>query len=591
MMNRSLFWQFFGPQLAVLVTGLFALGVLAWHVGRTGYTREWRHVMDVQTGLAMRLATTPDGALRAPDELQQVCEELHRNEGLRLTLVRPDGTVLADSNADRERMHSHAERPEIADALRTGRGWSSRYSVTLGDDLLYGARRIGPAEAPLGVARVALPRRLAYAARADAMRPLFVTLIAATLLALLLSVVFAQRIVRPVAGMHAALDAIGAGDLARRLVLPPGGHLRELAGAVNETVARLQRHVRALEEERTLRARILAGLAEGLLALDERRRVTDANAAAIRLLGLDGDPLPLVGALLHERVHGADLLALLDRADRQEEPVEAELTLGPATAPRTLWARATALQDGQGGRNGTVVVLGDLTHLRRLERVRRDFVANVSHELRTPITAIRGFAETLRDSEDLNDEQARRFLNIVHRQALQMEAILNDLLLLSRLDEQGKSVARAPVALREILQHAADICRPRAEAAAVSLQLDCPDDLHAPAHSSLLEQAVVNLIDNAIKYAAAGRRVEISAVAEEREVLIRVRDFGPGIAPEHHARIFERFYRIDEGRSRAAGGTGLGLAIVRHVARVHDGSVSVQNAPGGGCLFVLAIAR
>ncbi len=587
-MNRSLFRQFFGPQLIVLFGGLAALGSYAWHVQRSGYTREWRHVMSAQLGIVSRLAIRPDGALQPPDVLQRMCDEIRRDEGVRITVVRSDGTVLADSNAASERMHSHADRPEVAEALRTGHGWSVRYSVTLQDELLYAARRIGPAEAPLAVIRVANPRGRSYAPRLQALRILLGLLLATALLTLALSYAFALRIIRPVAGMQAKLGRIGAGDLSQRVAVPPGGHLRDLALALNETVARLQHHVHTLEDERALRARILTGMAEGLLAMDTRRVLVDANAAALRLLDLD-DGRPVVGQLLHERVHGPELPALVDQAERRDDVAECELQVGAGATVRTLWARATALPDGQGGRQGTLVMLGDMTQVRRLERVRRDFVANVSHELRTPVTAIMGFAETLLDNPDLSAEQVRRFLGIVRRQANQMAAILDDLLVLSRLDEQGTNIPRAAVVLPELLQRAADICRPRAEAVGMAIRIDCADGLNVAAHANLLEQAVINLVDNAVKYAAAGGRVEISARIEDQQVAIRVRDYGPGIAPEHHARIFERFYRVDEGRARDAGGTGLGLSIVRHVARVHGGTVSVQNAPGGGCIFVLTL--
>lgn len=587
-MKRSLFWQFFGPQLIVLFGGLAALSGYAWHVERAGYTREWQHVMNAQIGIVSRLAVRPDGTLQPPDALQQLCDELRRNEGVRITVVQPDGRVLADSNAASEQMHSHADRPEIVEALRSGHGWSARYSVTLQDELLYAARRIGPAEAPLAVIRVANPRGRSYAPRLRALRVLLGLLLATVLLTLALSYGFALRIIRPVAGMRAKLGRIGAGDLSQRVAVPSSGHLRELGLDLNETVARLQHHVRTLEDERALRARILTGMAEGLLAMDAHRLLVDANAAALRLLGLD-DGRPVVGQLLHECVHGPELPALVDQAERNDGVVESELHVGEGATGRTLWARATALPDGQGGRQGTLVMLGDMTQVRRLERVRRDFVANVSHELRTPVTAIMGFAETLVENPDLSAAQVQRFLGIVRRQAGQMAAILDDLLVLSRLDEQGTSIPRAPVVLPDLLQRAADICRPKAEAAGMAIRIDCAKELTVAAHANLLEQAVVNLVDNAIKYAAAGGQVEISAQLEDNQVAIRVRDHGPGIAPEHHARIFERFYRVDEGRARDTGGTGLGLSIVRHVARVHAGTVSVQNAPDGGCLFVLTL--
>jgi two-component system phosphate regulon sensor histidine kinase PhoR len=317
------------------------------------------------------------------------------------------------------------------------------------------------------------------------------------------------------------------------------------------------------------------------VAVDARQRVVGLNDAARRLLGL-GDRAA-VGAPIHELLLRADFLELLDAAAATDEAVERGLH---DTAQTALWARAAALRDAAGVRSGTLIVLSDLSRIRHLERVRQEFVANVSHELRTPITSIIGFVETLLDGALREPATAERFLKIVQRQAGQMQSLVHDLLLLSRLESQaGGSLEKERVPLAGIVGNAIEVCRARADARQVEVVVKLPEGLQVVAHAGLLEQALVNLIANAIQYGGGGR-VEVAA---ERlagdDVRVSVRDFGPGIAPEHLDRLFERFYRIDRGRSREAGGTGLGLAIVKHIALVHGGTAAVASQPGQGSVF------
>ena len=234
-------------------------------------------------------------------------------------------------------------------------------------------------------------------------------------------------------------------------------------------------------------------------------------------------------------------------------------------------------------------MLNDVTRLRKLENIRRDFVANVSHEIKTPITAIKGFVETLRDGAVKNPEDAERFLSIIQKHVDRLEAIVEDLLSLSRIEKEGErqEIALEDHAVREILTGAIQLCEAKASAKSVVLELSCDEDLKGKINLALLEQAVVNLIDNAIKYSDSGKRVRIEAYKEDKGFLIRVQDQGCGIEKKHLDRLFERFYRVDKARSRKLGGTGLGLAIVKHIVQAHGGSVSVESQPGKGSTFSL----
>jgi two-component system phosphate regulon sensor histidine kinase PhoR len=263
----------------------------------------------------------------------------------------------------------------------------------------------------------------------------------------------------------------------------------------------------------------------------------------------------------------------------------------PAQDELYLQVRASALLDSSGKHIGALIVLNDMTRIHRLEQVRRDFVANVSHELKTPVTSIHGFIETLQDGAIDNPENAKRFLNIVARQTDRLNSIIEDLLLLCELEQQDETVRipRQMCAIRGILDGAVELCRHKADERDIQIHVECSSELESNVNASLLEQAVLNLADNAVKYSSPGGKVIIFAGAEEGHLVIRVQDFGCGIAPEHQSRIFERFYRVDKARSRQMGGTGLGLAIVKHIAQYHQGTISVQSALGKGSVFTLAL--
>lgn len=575
----SLFLQFFGPQLLVLLLSLGAVVGYAWHAGWIVQRDERLRAMYLQADLVARLAIDEAGGIRSAADVQALWQTVRAEPGLRITIVHPDGRVLADSDADAAAMASHADRPEIVAALATGRGWSERYSATLHCRLLYAARAIQRGGRTVAVVRVAA-RRDALAADFSRAHNSPLLLIALTCLAAaLLSYLLARQVVRAVSDMRAGVARIGGGVLEHRLALPPLPPLADLASAINQTAARLQEQILALARERSLRERILSGMSEGVVALDSRRQIVSVNDAARRLLALPaGD---IAGTPIHLHVRHPDFLLLADAAGATESRIERELE-----GDNALWASAAPLRDPDGRRTGTLIVISDLSRVRRLERIRQEFVQNVSHELRTPITSIIGFVETLQDGAWQEPATAERFLKIIRRQAGQLQSIVTDLLALSRLESQNGTLAREWTPLADIIANAVEVCQARAQARQVEVQTMVPAGLQVHAHAGLLEQAVMNLVDNAIQY--GGGKVDVVAEAGAKSgVHIRVLDQGPGISPEHIDRLFERFYRIDKGRSREAGGTGLGLAIVKHIALLHGGTATVSSALGKGSVFTI----
>ncbi len=382
------------------------------------------------------------------------------------------------------------------------------------------------------------------------------------------------------------LDRFAQGDLGHTAPLPDPEELADLATAVNRLANALQSRMQELVRQWNEREAILASMAEGVLAVDEDERILSLNAAAAELIGVPR--AQAIGRSLQEVVRNPALQRLVSDVLRRQAAASDEIQLLQSPdEPRLLHAQGSVLYDAAEKPRGALVVLHDVTRLKQLENLRRDFVANVSHELKTPVTSIKGYVETLLDGSVDRPEDTVRFLRIIAAQAERLQALIDDLLTLSRLDEGPEkmeiSLERQPLA--PVLRAAIEACRPKAESKHIPIELACDERLVARLNAVLLEQAVVNLVDNAIKNSPPGQAVRVEAAAGPSEIEIRVVDRGCGIPREHLPRIFERFYRVDKARSRELGGTGLGLAIVKHIAQAHGGRTSVTSTPGQGSTF------
>ena len=397
---------------------------------------------------------------------------------------------------------------------------------------------------------------------------------------------FAER-PRPLVDLQHGAERFAQGNLKHKVPLTDCAELAALAEAMNMMASRLDQRIDAVERQRNELEAVLASMTEGVVAVDAEQHVISLNAAAGELLGCD--PARAVGRSIQEVVRNPGLHDIMARALKAEGRIEGDLTIAAAEGDRFLQARATILRDPEGAAAGTLLVLTDVTRLRRLESLRREFVANVSHELRTPITVIKGFAETLVELGDEEPAKARRFLDIIAGQADRLQTLFDDLLILSRTEQQAErgeiALKAAPVA--GLVESAVDLCRARAQDKGVTIETHCDEAASARLNASLLEQAVFNLVDNAVRYSPGDTRVTVEVARAAGEVTISVGDQGIGISAEHLPRIFERFYRVDNGRDRKTGGTGLGLAIVKHVVQAHGGRVTVQSAPGKGSTFTI----
>ncbi len=581
--------RFYLPQLAIT---LISLGLAAFYSLRAVerlYTDRLVEDLKTQAFLAGELLLDSEGRFLPDEVLPEQTRRLGLRAGQRWTVLDVDGVVRTDSEGDMERIarDRHALRPEIRAAFERGSGFATRRSATVDAKLLYVAHRIEQQGRVVGVIRLAVPLTEIELGLRSARRNLRLAFVGMGLLALATGFWSARRSVAPVNDLRQALHQVASGDLGRRVEPAPSSTLREMGGELNSLAQQMQGQIEALALERAHREAILASMSEGVLAIGLNRRVVWVNrAAGVMLRMTEASP---VGRPVHEVAPHAAFLDAVDAIVGAEGPVAREATLGGLN-PTVLWIHAAALRTGSGERMGSVFVVNDLTATRHLQRVRQDFVANVSHELRTPVTAIRGVADTLLDGSEHGAQTVARFLEIIRRQAVHLERIVEDLLLLSKIEaRESRSLDCEPVRLADVVRYAIQVCEPRCLERRIRVEVDCPPDATVPAHPSLLEQALINLLDNAVKYGPEGSVVTVRVAPEPALVRIEVSDAGPGIARQHLGRIFERFYRVDPGRSRDMGGTGLGLSIVRHIAEVHRGEVGVTSQLGAGSTFTLTI--
>ena len=583
-MRRRLIWQFYP---AFLLLTLLSLAAATWFASRALHDFYLTQTADDLEARALLAAAPLAAPLAAGDSVavDALCKRLGERAGTRITLILPSGRVVGDTDEDPARMENHAGRPEVAAALAGEVGRSVRFSRTIQKEMMYVAVPLPPPAA--GVVRAALPLGAVDRPLGDLYRRLALGSLAVAVLFTLFSLFIGRRIGRPLEEMRRGAERFAAGDLGERLVVAGSEEVRALAEAMNRMASQLHERMHIVLRQRNEQEAVLASMVEGVLAVDNEEKILRLNEAAGRLLAVR--PATAEGRRIQEVIRKADLQRFVARALGSRAPVEGDIVLRSSEEERFLQAHGTPLRDAEGREIGALIVLNDVTRLHRLERVRRDFVANVSHELKTPITAIKGFVETLRDGAVEDPEAARRFLDIITRQADRLNAIIEDLLALSRI-EQGAERREIPLQespLEEVLHSAIQATAIQAAAREIRMELACPPGLQARINPPLLEQAVVNLVDNAVKYSEPQGRVCVEAERDGVEVRIRVRDWGCGIAREHLPRLFERFYRVDKARSRKQGGTGLGLAIVKHIAQAHGGRVTVRSTPGEGSIFTI----
>lgn len=535
----------------------------------------------VTSGLRLVTVAVEDAAPADESGLDAFVDDLGVAADARVTIIAPDGRVVADSQFDGPglaALDNHGGRAEVVQALAGGEGASVRDSRSVDTRMLYRARRIDEGPWRGAVARIAVPFTRVDAARSTAGWRVAAALAVALGLALVAGALLARRLSGPIARLSETAQRVERGDLAARVRVGTKDEIEDLARALDSARNQLAARIDETTLERERLEAVLDGMAEGVLVTDRSRRVSRTNPALRRIFGLER---PVDGRSLGEALRNPDVSEAIEEvSDSCSVSREIHLTW---PAERTLTLHAVGLPEG-----GTVAVFHDITALKRVDAVRRDFVSNVSHELRTPLTALSGYAEALAET-GLSAAEVREHSAVIRRHVERLAALISDLLELARLEESGFAPHRDRFSAADLLNELAREWRPRAEDRGMTLVVAAAPEVVVDGDRGLLRQALNNLLENAVKYCGPGDRIEISARGIAEGVELMVSDTGPGIPHEDQPRVFERFYRVDKGRSREQGGTGLGLSIVRHVAETHGGKATLESRPGAGATFRITV--
>jgi len=533
-------------------------------------------------------------------DLDAISDDLGKLASARVTIVGHDGMVLGDSEialAELASTANHATRDEIASAMRTGSGHSARYSETLGHRMIYSAHRFDEREHNVAVVRLAVPLTDIDSAVMRARLYLIAGVGAAIAAAVLMSVFGAHLLTRPVRNLTQAALAMAGGDLEVHAPAQGTRETTELGRALNRLAKELLSAIEELRDERDLLASILDGMNEGVLVTDGDAQIVLANRA-LRAMTLVGEGT--IGKSVIEVIRNPALQEALDAAAKSNDAVVREVELS-GILPRRLLVRVSKLpsrrdrpergSSHQPSDRGLIAVFHDVTDLRRLETIRTDFVANVSHELRTPITAISTSAETLLAGALSDPTEATEFVDVIDRHAKRLCQLVDDLLDLSKIESKNFRLTLVEQDVVPVVAHVARLLEEPLRKRRVDLRIERPAaGLSCRVDRRALEQVLMNLLDNAIKYGGEGAHVVLASRARPGGgVEISVSDDGPGISPAHLGRIFERFYRVDAGRSRELGGTGLGLSIVKHIVELMNGTIDVESELGKGSTFTVRL--
>ena len=583
-MRLNLFWKLGFAFFALLIAVLLPVDFYAERALRRDYERAGFEQLAAIARIA--LANPPQPSSLPPSRPDDSAG-LHgwvakmAASNVRVTVIAADGQVLADSQSDPQTMENHAGRPEIRDAFAKGDGQSIRHSITINSNLLYYAVRLSSAGAPPLVLRFALPLQTVDQVIWEFRRRLWlaslVMLLVTGAASLFISRSFSDRVDR----LTEFSLRVAEGDFRPIEADRSGDALDSLAVSLNQTAAQLDRTIRTLTEERNLSSAILGSMVEGVAVVNASERLLFANRGFAEILGLDVPPQS--GSALVEVVRQTELIEAVREVLKGEPRVEAEIITG--TLHQHFFA-VTVASVRAAETSGAVIVLHDISELRKLERVRRDFVANVSHEFKTPLTAIQGFAETLLAGA-IDDPQNRlHFLEIILEHSRRLARLTDDLLKLSKMDADRLELEIRRLSVSQFVESCIETTqRPAAEKdlrISVNLQQPLPD---IAADRRRLSEVLQNLLDNAMQYTPAGGQIMVSASADNTEVTFTVSDTGIGIPQADQSRIFERFYRVDVARSREVGGTGLGLSIAKHLVEVHGGRIWVESEVGHGSQF------
>jgi two-component system, OmpR family, phosphate regulon sensor histidine kinase PhoR len=587
---RTLAWQFFFVCFVVTSVSLWITTWYAAHTYKQFYLKTVISDVSTRAQLLKRefssLETSDSRYLTTVDSL---CKHIGKLIATRITVILPSGKVIGDSEKLPDSMDNHANRPEIIQALSLTTGVKQRFSTTLNEDMLYVALPLTDGDTVESVVRLAVSLNAIHKHGQSFYAQVVIVSILTCILIAFASYYISRRLSKPIRQMRNGAQKFAAGDLAFKLPVPAGDELGGLARSLNSMAQTLDERFQIIINSRNELNAILHSMAEGVVAVDMHENIISLNPAAARMFSITGNSVK--GKWLHEIVRNSSLQKIVSRILGGESVNDTTISLISQERELHIRVSGAMLNDRNEKPIGAVLVLNDITRIHQLENIRKEFVASVSHELRTPLTSIKGFIETISIGNYNLPDEVNQFVGIIAKKTDRLCLMVDDILALSSIerDHEHREISFTRTRVLEILDEVIRTCTAKAKLKNIILTSSCSPVTEAILNAPLIEEAINNLLDNAIKYSEENTTVSISAVSENDGVVIAVTDRGIGISAQHLERIFERFYRVDKARSRKLGGTGLGLSIVKNIAVAHGGRVTVESSPGKGSTFRIHI--
>ncbi len=587
MKKKHLFWLLLPSYWLMIAIAILAVALYAFHSTSNLYFQELENDIRTRAIMLSEQVAPLMSEVSTPAEVDALCKRLGLAAETRFTVIMPDGTVIGDSDKNPGAMEYHGNRPEIRQALAGEPGTDKRYSRTVKEEMMYIAVPLRDENRDILCAvRASLPMTTIQGELNTMTRRVIGASILTGILAMIVCVLMVRRITYPLRGMGQAARQFAEGDFQHRIPAQKAYEMDQLGASLNSMSDQLSKTLSTLSEQRSEQEAVLTSMADGVLAIDKKERIIHMNRVAGEILGVNRKEAKR--QMIQQVVRHANLQEFIKSVLGSQKANARDLTLA-GSVEKQIHASGTVLRNAEGSSIGALIVLRDVTQLRHLETVRSDFVANVSHELKTPITSIKGFVETLLSDDWNHDPETKRFLDIINQQAGRLNAIIDDLLTLSRLEQKEGRVMTESTNLASTIESAIYLCQLQANKKQINIDMVCPSDLTLSINAPLLEQALVNLIINGVKYSEPGKKILVMAETQNDQAVIYVKDEGFGIEHKHLDRLFERFYRVDTARSRKLGGTGLGLSIVKHIVQAHRGSIRVESKLGAGSTFIITL--
>jgi two-component system, OmpR family, phosphate regulon sensor histidine kinase PhoR len=588
--KKKLVWQIFPLLLIVIIFALSFVAYYSTNYFKTFFMETFEKELTVRTKLLQHNFNNlcKSGEQNQALYIDKYCKEIGQKTDTRVTIILPSGVVAGDSFANIKTMESHIQRPEVRQALKRKKGVSIRYSSTLDKNMMYIALPVIKDDDVTAVVRTAVSVSVIDKKIKLIRNNIFAALLLSIIAAGIAGLYVTKRITRPVEEMKEGAVQFAKGNLKARLAVPDTRELSQLAVTMNQMALNLDEKIEAFKNRSMELEAVHASMQEGVIAIDQDEKIITINDAAAKVFDLSAPQLK--NRYILEVARNIEFQRFIEKALATHKPFDDNIVI---TRDKTLILNihSTALYDSSKKRIGTLIIFHDITRMKKLETMHKDFASNVSHELKTPLTTIKGFIETLQGMSDSNSIKDREnFLKIIEKNVNRMIDLINDLLSLSRLErQQGTDIQFENQEMEVLVKAAVKTCQTTIDEKNIIINLVCPKDLAAMVDPILMEQAIANLVDNAVKYSDQAGKVDITVSQKAQFVNIVVKDQGVGINKEHLSKIFNRFYRVDKSRSRENGGTGLGLAIVKHIVQYHNGKIEVHSEKNRGSSFIITI--